>query len=319
MLKISLFTKDTKETIDFTIFASMRFWRKKDESGKEKERLIHRLRAKFRLVIMNDTTFEERFSLMLSPMNIFIWAGSFIILLVVLTTVLIAYTPLREFIPGYPDSEDRKQAQRNEIRTDSLEKEMAKYDAYLQDLKILLSGGEFENEGNDTVLVRNEGKIDLDASKAEQEFKEKMRQEEKLMSAFDNNETTGSSQSLTGLLFFNPLEGQISQSFDRKSGHLGLDIVGMKNDPIKSTLDGSVIFADWTTEGGHEIHIQHSNNIVSVYKHNSYLLKKTGDRVRAGDPVAIMGNTGNQTDGPHLHFEIWVNGKPVDPQNYLAL
>ena len=133
----------------------------------------------------------------------------------------------------------------------------------------------------------------------------------------ESNENTNNS--LTGILFFTPLEGQISQSFERKSGHLGLDIVGAKNDPIKSTLDGTIIFADWTTDGGHEIHIQHSNNIVSVYKHNSYLLKKTGDRVRAGDPVAIMGNTGSQTDGAHLHFEIWVNGKPVDPQNYLAL
>ena len=148
-------------------------------------------------------------------------------------------------------------------------------------------------------------------------IKRKRRTKKSCMEDKKVNENTNNT--LTGILFFTPLEGQISQSFERKSGHLGLDIVGAKNDPIKSTLDGTIIFADWTTDGGHEIHIQHSNNIVSVYKHNSYLLKKTGDRVRAGDPVAIMGNTGSQTDGAHLHFEIWVNGKPVDPQNYLAL
>ena len=297
----------------------MKFWRKKQETNKEKEKLIHRLRAKFRLVIMNDSTFEERFSLMLSPMNIFIWFGTFIIVLVVVTTLIIAYTPLREFIPGYPDGDDRKQAQRNEIRADSLEKELGKYDAYLRDIKILLSGSDFNNNSGDTILNNsNETKV-LDPSKAEMEFREKMREEEKMNPSNLSESNENTTNSLTGILFFTPLEGQISQSFERKSGHLGLDIVGAKNDPIKSTLDGTIIFADWTTDGGHEIHIQHSNNIVSVYKHNSYLLKKTGDRVRAGDPVAIMGNTGSQTDGAHLHFEIWVNGKPVDPQNYLAL
>lgn len=297
----------------------MKFWRKKQETNKEKEKLIHRLRAKFRLVIMNDSTFEERFSLMLSPMNIFIWFGTFIIVLVVVTTLIIAYTPLREFIPGYPDGDDRKQAQRNEIRADSLEKELGKYDAYLRDIKILLSGGDFDLNSSDTISNNsNETKV-LDPSKAEMEFRKKMREEEKMNASNLSESNENTNNSLTGILFFTPLEGQISQSFERKSGHLGLDIVGAKNDPIKSTLDGTIIFADWTTDGGHEIHIQHSNNIVSVYKHNSYLLKKTGDRVRAGDPVAIMGNTGSQTDGAHLHFEIWVNGKPVDPQNYLAL
>lgn len=297
----------------------MKFWRKKQETHKEKEKLIHRLRAKFRLVIMNDSTFEERFSLMLSPMNIFIWFGTFIIVLVVVTTLIIAYTPLREFIPGYPNGDDRKQAQRNEIRADSLEKELGKYDAYLRDINILLSGGDFDNNSGDTISNNsNETKV-LDPSKVEMEFREKMREEERMNASNLSEPNENTNNTLTGILFFTPLEGQISQSFERKSGHLGLDIVGAKNDPIKSTLDGTVIFADWTTDGGHEIHIQHSNNIVSVYKHNSYLLKKIGDRVRAGDPIAIMGNTGSQTDGAHLHFEIWVNGKPVDPQNYLAL
>ena len=297
----------------------MKFWRKKQEPNKEKEKLIHRLRAKFRLVIMNDSTFEERFSLMLSPMNIFIWFGTFIIVLVVVTTLIIAYTPLREFIPGYPDGDDRKEAQRNEIRADSLEKELGKYDAYLRDIKILLSGGDFDNNSGDTISNNSNETNVLDPSKAEMEFRKKMREEEKMNASNLSESNENTNNSLTGILFFTPLEGQISQSFERKSGHLGLDIVGAKNDPIKSTLDGTIIFADWTIDGGHEIHIQHSNNIVSVYKHNSYLLKKTGDRVRAGDPVAIMGNTGSQTDGAHLHFEIWVNGKPVDPQNYLAL
>ncbi len=297
----------------------MKFWRKKQEPNKEKEKLIHRLRAKFRLVIMNDSTFEERFSLMLSPMNIFIWLGTFIIVLVVVTTLIIAYTPLREFIPGYPDGDDRKQAQRNEIRADSLEKELGKYDAYLRDINILLSGGDFDNNSGDTISNNSKETKVLDPSKAEMQFREKMREEEKMNASNLSESNENTNNTLTGILFFTPLEGQISQSFERKSGHLGLDIVGAKNDPIKSTLDGTIIFADWTTDGGHEIHIQHSNNIVSVYKHNSYLLKKTGDRVRAGDPVAIMGNTGSQTDGAHLHFEIWVNGKPVDPQNYLAL
>jgi len=296
----------------------MNFWRKKREPNKEKEKLIHRLRAKFRLVIMNDTTFEERFSLMLSPMNIFIWFGSFSILLVVVTTLIIAYSPLREYIPGYPNSEDRKATLRNQVRVDSLEKELNKYDSYLRDLKILLSGGDFDQSTADTLPVAANEKTDLSVSEADQAFREKMKDQENYLPQPDDQQNNAGGD-MPGVLFFTPLEGQVSQSFERKNGHLGIDILGPKNEAIKSTLDGTVIFSDWTTDGGHEIHIQHRNNIVSVYKHNSYLLKKTGDQVRAGDPVAIIGNTGKQSDGPHLHFEIWINGKAVDPQNYLAL
>lgn len=284
--------------------------------GQEKEKLIHRLKSKFRLVIMNDTTFEERFSLMLSPMNIFIGVGVFSILIVLFTTFIIAYTPLKEYIPGYPSSTDRIATQRNEIRADSLEKELNKYDSYLRDLKILLSGGDFEQRGDSAQKISKEN-LSFNPSAEDLAFRKKMKEEEK------NNKsvvsTSGYSNRLTGILFFVPIDGVISQSFSKMSGHLGIDISSAKNESIKSTLDGTIIFADWTSDGGHEIHIQHAQNIVSVYKHNSSLLKKTGEIVRAGDPIAIIGNTGELSDGPHLHFELWVNGKPVDPQLYLAL
>lgn len=284
--------------------------------GQEKEKLIHRLKSKFRLVIMNDTTFEERFSLMLSPMNIFIGVGVFSILLVLLTTFIIAYTPLREYIPGYPSSNDRLASQRNEIRADSLEKELNKYDNYLRDLKILLSGGDFATLKSDSLKKISKENLSFEPSAQDLAFREKMREEERNN---QNEVTTNYSNRLTGILFFVPLDGMISQSYSKSSGHLGIDIVSAKNESIKSTLDGTVIFADWTSDGGHEIHIQHAQNIVSVYKHNSSLLKKVGELVKAGDPIAIIGNTGELTDGPHLHFELWVNGKPVDPQLYLAI
>lgn len=299
------------------------FWKKKSPAstsapeGKEKKKLIHRLKSKSRLVIMNDTTFEERFSLMLSPMNLFIGIGVFSILLVLLTTFIIAYTPLKEYIPGYPSSEDRLTAQRNEIRADSLEKELNKYDNYLRDLKILLSGGDFEQPNSDSLNKVSKENLSFNPSSADLAFREKMKEEER------NNPTTvnrtGYSNSLTGILFFVPLDGVISQGFSKKGGHFGIDIVSAKNESIKTTLDGTVIFADWTSDGGHEIHIQHAQNIVSVYKHNSSLLKKTGELVKAGDPIAIIGDSGELSDGPHLHFELWVNGKPVDPQLYLAI
>lgn len=299
------------------------FWKKKDPSpselpeSKEKKKLIHRLKSKSRLVIMNDTTFEERFSLMLSPMNIFIWVGVFSIILVLLTTFIIAYTPLKEYIPGYPSSQDRLAAQRNEVRADSLEKELNKYDSYLRDLKILLSGGDFDAENLDSAKKVSKENLSFEPSSADLAFREKMKEEEK------NNSTgvssSGYSNRLTGILFFVPLDGMISQGFSKKSGHLGIDIVSAKNESIKVTLDGTVIFADWTSDGGHEIHVQHAQNIVSVYKHNSSLLKKTGELVKAGDPIAIIGDSGELSDGPHLHFELWVNGKAVDPQLYLAI
>jgi murein DD-endopeptidase MepM/ murein hydrolase activator NlpD len=132
------------------------------------------------------------------------------------------------------------------------------------------------------------------------------------------NETKTSKESITNFFFFSPLKGLVTNSFDMKEEHYGIDITAQENEAIKATLDGTVIMSAWTSETGYVIQIQHENNLVSVYKHNSALMKKVGQYVKAGEVVAIIGNSGELTSGTHLHFELWYNGNPIDPQEYMV-
>jgi murein DD-endopeptidase MepM/ murein hydrolase activator NlpD len=292
----------------------------KREQRKERRRLwFARMRSKSRLVIVDEQTFAEKFSLRLSPMNLFIWVGSITFVLVVLTTMVIAYTPLREFIPGYPDGSERQAMVDNKIKADSLELELRKYDDYLRNVAIILNGGTIKDTAMESQAPGDYDDVDFSKSPEDSIMRRKVEEEERYALQSGNTVVAKSSDEMYGVFFFTPLEGTITQSFNPSQGHYGIDIVSPPKEAIKSTLDGTVVFADWTSDGGHEIHIQHSNNLISVYKHNAVLLKKTGDRVRAGDPIAIVGNTGKLSEGPHLHFELWHKGKAIDPQNYLIL
>ena len=291
------------------------------EAPKEpfRKRFIRKLRTKFRFVIVNDETFEENWSLRLSPMNIFIWAGSGALLIITATTLLIAYTPLREFIPGYPDGSLDQELINNRLRVESLEKKLEANENYMARLKILLSGEAINDSIPKPELKKADKNVKFTKSEKELEFRKKMEEKEKYEVSFDTEESNATAGAVMyGMYLFVPVDGEITSSFSAAKDHYGIDIAAAKNEAVKSAMDGTVVFSDWTTDGGHEIHVQHQNNVVTIYKHNSYLMKRTGDRVKAGEAIAIVGNTGKLSEGIHLHFEIWHNGIPVDPEKYIV-
>ncbi len=288
----------------------------KMEQGQKKEKLIRRLKNKYRLVIMNDN-FEERWSFLLSPLNIVSAVGITLLVLITGTYLIIAYTPLRETIPDFPSDDIRTNAEYAAFRADSLEAELKQTINYLETLKVILAGDvpsdSVQRPGEDSQQYSS---LDFAASKEDSLLREEMETGEQYNITF--NAANKTNKRLSGVFFFTPLRGTITASFNPKNNHPGVDIVAPKNESIKATLDGVVIFASWTSDAGYVMHIQHSNNLVSIYKHNSVLLKQVGDRVKAGDSVAIIGDTGELTDGPHLHFELWHNGRALNPEDLIV-
>lgn len=291
------------------------------ESKKEKRKhWINKLRNKYRLVIVDEGTFEEKVSFRLSRLNVFIAIGTVAIILIVATTFLIAFTPLREYIPGYTDVTLQKRVNDLLRLTDSLETEFKQNSLYIQNIQNIIEGKEIIE---DTVSkpVQNINYDNIEYTKSVEDSI--LRAEYENGTSYnlyynDNEELSAPTSILSSSVFFTPLKGIITTEFDLPSRHYGIDIVARQNEAVKATLDGTVIFSDWTVETGYVISIQHKENFISVYKHNSVLLKQEGNIVMAGEPIAIVGESGELTTGPHLHFELWHNGMPVNPKDYVA-
>ena len=281
--------------------------------NKKKRKLKQKLTDKYRLVILNEDTFQERFSLKLSRLNVFVFSGVFSILLIILTTLLIAFTGIREYIPGYSSTALKKKATRLTYEADSLKNRLAIIESYTKALKPVLTG-DIEPEKIDSIttemqtIVVDETK--LQATKQDSLFREKIDNKD-LFPLYEGGENRIKN------VFFSPLTGTISQPFDLNEKHYAIDIVAQTGTPVKAVADGTVILAEWTAETGYVITIQHSNEFISVYKHNGTLLKQQGDVVKSGEAIASVGSTGELTTGPHLHFELWNNGFPVNPTNYI--
>lgn len=283
-----------------------------------KKRWYHRLRIRYRLVIRDDETYEEKLSLRLTRLNVFIVAGSLAILLVFLTTIIIAFTPLREYIPGYTDVNLSKNVYELHMRADSLEYVLSVNERYLRNLRLVLAGEEpddLHHERNDT-LLRQYTDLQITHTQADSLLRDEFENQVRLYSITGTSEIIPS-QPPAGMLFFTPLKGIVTNEFNPVENHYGIDVVAPENELVKATMDGIVLFASWTIETGHVIIIQHQHNYISVYKHNSVLLKKEGAHARAGEPIAIVGESGVFTTGPHLHFELWHNGNPVNPRDYM--
>ena len=286
--------------------------RKKQEDKKLKRKLTN----KYRLVIMNEDTFEEKASLTLTRMNVLTFVGSLVLFLIVLTIYLIAFTPLREYIPGYADVETKKQVKYLVQKADSLESELKAKSLYVQNIKNIVKGKDLIENYDEKVNPKKDYKdIQFEVSPEDSALRAQVAQEDQF-----NLWTTqpATSSGIAGFSFFTPLKGEVTAKFDLTEKHYGVDIVSMRNEPIKATLDGVVVFSSWTNDTGYVIALQHENNLVSLYKHNSVLLKKVGNTVKAGEVIAIVGNSGELTTGPHLHFELWYKGKPIDPQEYMV-
>lgn len=274
-------------------------------------------RDKFRFTIFNDTTFEEVWRIRLTQYNAFLLVSAIILFIIGGTYSLLAFTNLRELIPGYPDVTMRRNILINAIRLDSLEHELALRDMYFNNLKSIVSGNtpaEIRSVQDTSV---NYKLISFNRSPQDSLLRDQIENEEKynlvLGPVFRGNVT-----SFSGLHFFPPVKGIISGRYDPRTRHFGCDIVTKPKASVSAALDGTIIFTGWTMETGFVIQIQHANNLISVYKHNANLLKETGDFVRAGEAISIVGDSGElYTSGPHLHLEIWYKGNPLDPEKHI--
>jgi len=292
-------------------------------SKQKNKRWYRKLRNKYRLVLFNDANFEERFTFKLTRLNVIIFVSSLVIILVTLTFLLIAYTPLKTYVPGYPDIDQRKELYKLNLLADSLMQDIKQKNIYIENIKRIINNQEIvENESTGNI---NAGSIKYDTIKNnisadDSLFRVEFENQTKYNLYVDELDEIEASKtnSLQNLNFFKPANGIITAKFNIQERHYGIDIATSHNEAVKSVLDGTVILSDWTLETGNVLVIDHGKNLISVYKHNATLLKQEGDIVKAGEPVAIAGESGKQSTGPHLHFELWDGGKPVDPLKYIV-
>jgi hypothetical protein len=288
------------------------------------KKVIERSRHTFyRLVILNNDTFEEVGSYRLSLMNFYITVCSLFFGFALLVASIIVFTPLKRLIPGYGGYGTQRDVFELVNRVDSLERAVAAQQVYHKNFKKMLTA-DVEREGDipkGSITAHPDSNINIEPSEAEMKIRaggnspfdgdETVSEGNKSMKIFARNDR------LESMYLLAPISGQMNMGFSLDKKHYGVDLIAPKNTPVKATADGFVISSDWTLETGNTIAIQHSNNVVSFYKHNSSLLKKVGDKVKSGEAIAIIGNTGEQTNGPHLHFELWKDGKPVNPAEYM--
>lgn len=284
--------------------------KKKRKEKKLTKKLLH----KYRLVILNEDTFEERFAIKLTRLNVFVLTSLSAIFLVFLTILLIAFTPLREYIPGYSSTKLKKEASVLNYKTDSLVQELELNKRYYASIRKVLTGDVATVEFNrDSLIKATQNDIDISevgTNKEDSLLREKVDKEDKY-NLFE--ETT----STTSFVLFPPVNGSISEDYNIEDKHFAVDVVVAIDTPVKATADGTVIFAEWTVETGYVVIIEHNQEMISVYKHNSAITKSQGDLVKAGEVVAMSGNTGELSTGPHLHFELWSRGYPVNPTNFI--
>ncbi|HKL67724.1 MAG TPA: M23 family metallopeptidase [Bacteroidales bacterium] len=274
-------------------------------------------RDKYRFAIYNDKTYEEVWRIRMTRYNGFLLLVFMILFIVGVTTLLISFTNLREFIPGYPDGNTRRNIIMNALRLDSLEREIELRDQYFMNLNAIISGREPVDRvaGQDTTA--NYDDIQFNESEEDSLLRAQVEQEERYnLSLLAVNEDQNFN--LSNIHFFPPVKGIVSGHFNPRTKHYGTDIVTSPKAVVSATLDGTVMFTGWTMETGWVIQIQHTNNLISVYKHNETLLKEPGDNIVAGEGIAVVGDSGElYTSGPHLHFEIWYKGEAVNPEDYL--
>ena len=281
-----------------------------DKEGREKywSKLFH----KYRFVIMTDSSFEEKLSIKLSRLNLIAFVGALVFFCFLSTMLLIAYTPLSEYVPGKSSVEVQKRLIELNIKSDSLGAILLNRSIYLENINKIIKGEELATPENTEEITNTQNPISFEKSIEDSLFRVKVEAEDK-SSIYKKNNTNNNN-----LMFFTPLTGLISDEYNNKTIHFGIDLVAKEKSRISSVLDGTVVISHWAYETGYVIGVQHKNDYLSFYKHNSVLLKSVGDYVNAGDHIAIIGNSGELSSGPHLHFELWHKGVPVNPENYIS-
>lgn len=274
-------------------------------------------RDKYRFSVYNDKTFEEVWHVRMTRYNGFILLSFIVLMIVGITASLIAFTNIREFIPGYPDGNTIRNMRMNVLKLDSLEIELEKRDLYFRNLNAIISGEEPLDRvaGQDTLA--NYENITFNSSEEDSLLRLQVEREEQYNLTLSTN-LRSENFSLSNVHFFPPVKGIVSGSIDPRTKHYGTDIVTTPKAIVSAALSGTVMFTGWTMETGYVIQIQHANNLITVYKHNATLLRQAGDIVSTGEAIGIVGDSGElYTTGPHLHFEIWYNREVLNPEHYI--
>ncbi len=283
-----------------------------EDKKKKSNSFFKKLTYHYRILIINDDTYEEKISFRLNRLNVFVFTGLFAFFLIGLTTFLIAFTPIRTYIPGYSGETGlRKKAIHLQLKTDSLEKKLLVNTYYLNQLKKVLNNEITMEEFNQSYQSKNfnPDTLKLVPGKMDSMLRKEVAERERFKINHQKNTLSYD--------FSAPVKGIIVNKFDAKRKHYAVDIALSKGTPVKSIAKGRVIFADWSPDTGNTIIIKHPDNVISIYKHNQKLLRKTGDLVNQGEVIALSGNTGKKTTGPHLHFELWIKDTPVDPTDFI--
>ena len=289
------------------------------EEVQKKRSFRDRLKNTYRLVVMNNETFEEVGSYRLTLLNVYVLVCTMMVVVSVLVVSSVMFTPLKRLVPGYGTMTNETEIFNLRQEIDTLSQALAAQQRYNESFRRLLVG-EVQTVEDIPQIQYEPGDSSAQIERIEEDAA--LRREVELEAIREINELNRSNSNnapvpLEQIFFMPPVTGEIRAGFKPDKGHQGVDILAPKNTPIKAVMDGVVIASDWTLETGNTIGILHENDIVTFYKHNSVLLKKIGNIVQAGEAVAIIGNTGTLTDGPHLHFELWYQGVPVDPEGYI--
>ena len=280
---------------------------------KKKHTLLDKLSERFHILLVNEKTLAKKKLFSSSTINL---VGSivFIFFLLLSTSFIVIYfTPLKEYFRGYTSIELRENAIENSMKLDSLENLYLAQSNYIKSLKNILSGNVSFEEINENTSSLETNQIELEIVKTNKE--------DSLLRALVDEEDKYNALEIEGERFttvlFPPVKGELSSNFEYENKHYGVDIAMPENSPVHSISEGIIVFAEWTSETGFVIIAEHLNGLTSIYKHNSSIVKSQGDRIQTGEIIAFTGNTGSLTTGPHLHFELWYQGEPVDPENYI--
>lgn len=275
----------------------------------------HRIRFKYKLSFINESTLEEVWSFRLSKLSAFLSLLFFAFALICATSLIIIKTPIRNYLPGYLDVEVRKEIIENALRADSLERMIKVQSLYLDNVAGILSGTiDVDSIRTIDSLAHVDASYEIPRSKAEETFVKTFEDEEK----YNLTVLSPNPAPTDGVFFYKPVGGVVSSHYETNIRHYGVDIVAAPKESVLATLEGTVVFTGFDPNVGNVIQLQHNNGFLSVYKHNELLLKEIGDHVEAGEAIALVGNTGKLSTGPHLHFELWYKGAPVNPEEYIA-
>jgi murein DD-endopeptidase MepM/ murein hydrolase activator NlpD len=286
---------------------------------KPKKTLSERLSTKYQLVIRNEDNLAEKTTIGFTYAKVLVLSISVFLLLFILSLFLSKTLLAKWFDPKHAQMEANKKLYELALQVDSLAVEVDRKDKFIQNFQRILSGDTSSGFVDPALELKGGVKPvsaigNLKLAPSDSQFRKDFEQTELSLITLANSKN----RELQETFFFSPITGLVSDKYDLKKGHYGLDIVAKANEPVKCIADGTVIMASWTQDSGYVIGIQHRGNIISLYKHNAELLKKVGSFVNAGEIISIVGNSGELTDGPHLHFELWHNGNPLNPEEFVT-